>query len=167
MFLSGESSFKEFIYQELSQADQELSFEIKNYISELLWFYLFSKHLFESENNKGCFYQTTMVDFCHKIGEAETHEKIYYFKKMGDLTLYLSGFFRPAMKKKSVPISYYENMGQSAYAYLSHCYKGETNVFHSLSKKFKTLAEILSYIQKKSGEHTEDRLVLFQGASKS
>ena len=143
------NSFKEFIFQEINSADGSLSDEIKNYLTELLSFYLLTNRLFEYKPEKGCHYEETLTELYGKLQEAQLHEKIYLLKKMGDFSLYTSGFFRSSIKRKIVDISYYETIGQGAYKNLAIHYEKQENVFESLSYEFKNLSEVLFYIQKK------------------
>ena len=144
-------SFRDYIKKELSSADSSLSCELTDYLADLLCFYLRSDRFYPScgPPDSGC--EETLVSLYGKIHSAKARrEKIYLFKKMGDLSLYVSGFFRSAVEKKTVSVSYYENMGQSAYSYIADCYGSQKNVFSSLSYRFRNLAESLFYIQKKS-----------------
>lgn len=144
------NSFRDYIKNELHLADGSLSCEVKNYLADLLYFYVRKDRFYEyhCDPDSGC--EKTLVSLYGKIHSARASEKIHLFKKMGDLSLYLSGFFRSAIKKKIVGVSYYEDMGQSAYCYLADCYGSQDNVFTSLYRQFKNLAESLFYIQKKS-----------------
>ena len=142
--------FKDYIKKELHLADSSLSCEVKNYLADLLYFYLRGDRFYEYQHDLGSDCEKTFVSLYGKIHSARTNEKIYLFKKMGDLSLYISGFFRSSIQKKVVDVSYYENMGQSAYGYLADCYSSQSNVFQSLYQQFKDLAENLFYIQKKS-----------------
>ena len=144
------NSFRDYIKNELHLANDSLSYEIKNYLADLLYFYLREDRFYEYHCDPASGCERTLVSLYGKIHSAKASEKVYLFKKMGDLSLYVSGFFRSAIKKKIVDVSYYEDMGQSAYSYLADCYGSQNNVFTSLYRQFKDLAESLFYIQKKS-----------------
>ena len=141
-------SFKEFLHKELSS--YILSRPIKDYLINLLCFYLNSDQLFEKKEGESKCYESTLLDWYKKSQNSKTQEKIYLFKRMGDFSLYLSGFFREAIQKKLVHLSYYEEMGRSAYHYVSQSCPLQSNVFKELSKEFRELSEILFYIQKQS-----------------
>ena len=145
-----QESFKEYIKTELHSADESLSCEIKNYLADLLYFYIRKDRFHEHHCDPGSNCEKTLVSLYGQIHSAKTREKIYLLKKMGDFSLYISGFFRSSIEKKVVDVSYYENMGQSAYGYLADCYGSQNNVFFTLYRQFKDLAENLFYIQKKS-----------------
>ena len=145
------NSFKEFFFQEINSADASLSDEIKNYLTELLSFYLLTDRLFEYRPEKGCHYEETLAELYGKLQEAQLHEKIYLLKKIGDFSLYTSGFFRSSIKRKIVDVSYYETVGQRAYKNLALHYEKQDTVFKSLSYEFKNLSAMLFYIQRKLG----------------
>lgn len=144
------ASFKEFISKELYKANSSLPFEIKEYLSDLLYFYISTHRIYEYRNQKGKSYKTTLVEIYGKIPAAGANERVYLFKKIGDLSLYLSGFFRSALKEDLVDRSYYEDMGEAAYGRLSTLYRKQNNIFKSLARNFKPLSETLFHIQKKT-----------------
>lgn len=150
MLLTKKTSFKEYVYKELEWASSFLSFNVKNYLADLLCFYLSSDRFFEKREGQIKSYEYILTDLYSKSQTSKFQEKLYLFKKMGDFSLYFSGFFRSAAKKKIVHISYYEQMGQSAYSFISKTYGSKPNVFKELSSEFKELSQILFSIQKKS-----------------
>ncbi|MGI9548379.1 MAG: hypothetical protein ACR2M7_00135 [Bdellovibrionales bacterium] len=157
MLFGGGEAFKSYINEEINSIDSSLSYEIKNYLTDLLYFYLFSERLFEHKSENGRSYEKTLVDLYIRTSEADLQERIYLFKKMGDLSLYISGFFRVAVEKRITDLSYYEDVGQSAYHYLADHYKDRDIIFNSLSEKFKVLSEILFFIQQKSEAKNEEK----------
>ena len=150
MLLAEQITFKEYIYKELELASSSLSFHVQNYLANLLCFYLPSDCFFERREGQTKSYECALTDLYQKSQTSKFQEKLYFFKKMGDFSLYLSGFFRSAVKKRLVHISYYEEMGQSAYSFVGEVYGSQPNVFKELSSEFKNLSQILFSIQKKS-----------------
>ena len=146
------ASFKEFISKELYKANSSLPLELKEYLSDLLYFYISTHRIYEYRNKKGKSYKTTLVEIYGKIPAAGINERVYLFKKIGDLSLYLSGFFRSALKEGIVDRSYYEDMGEAAYGRLSALYQKQNNIFKNLAQNFKPLSETLFHIQKKTEE---------------
>ena len=144
------ASFKEFISKELYKVNSSLSFELKEYLSDLLYFYISTHRVYEYRNKKGKSYRATLAEIYGKIPGASANERVYLFKKMGDISLYFSGFFRSALKEGI--ISYYEDMGEAAYGRLSALYRKQNNIFKSLAQDFKPLSETLFHIQKKTEE---------------
>ena len=117
----------------------------------MLCFYLPSDKLFEKKQGQTKSYEHSLVELYKKSQKSsKLQEKIHLFKKMGDVSLYLCGFFRPAIQRKIVHISYYEQMGQNAYAFISKNYGPNPNVFRELSYEFKSLSELLFLFWKKT-----------------
>ena len=160
MLITKKGSFKEYISKELELNSPSLSFAVKKYIVELLCFYLSSDKFFEKREGQTKSYESALADLYKKSQISNPQEKLYLFKRMGDLSLYISGFFRPAVKKKLVHISYYEQMGQTAYHFVSCAHKDKPNVFKELAEKFKSLSQILSFIQKRSERQNKEKYVL-------
>ncbi len=161
MSLEKTTSFKEFFHSELEMASSSLSFDVKNYLVEMLCFFMSSDRVFEKKEGQTKSYECSLTELYEKSQNSKLQEKLYIFKRMGDFSLYLSGFFRSAVKKKIVHISYYEQMGQNAYAFISKNHGSRYNVFKELSHEFKSLSQILFSIQKKSEKQDSKYLLNF------
>ena len=162
------TSFKEFIHKELDLTSSSLSFHVKNYLVELLLLYLSSDQLFEKRDGQTKPYESTLADLYKKSQTSKKpQEKLYLFKRIGDFSLYISGFFRSAVKRKIVHISYYEQMGQTAYHLVSSAYGSKPNVFRELSNQFKNLSQILFSIQKRSEKQDSKYLLNFSNKAPS
>ena len=144
--LISNKSFKEYLHKELSQ--YILSISLKDYLINLLCFYINSEQLFERKKGESKSHEKTLIEWYKRSQHSNQQEKLHLFKKMGDFSLYLSGFFRQALKKRLVHLSYYEEMGRSAYHYVSQSYPTKINVFKELSREFTDISEILFSLQK-------------------
>ena len=142
------NSFKEYLHKEFSP--YLLPKSIKDYLINLLCFYLNTKQLFEKKEGETKFHEKTLLDWYKKSQNSSKQEKLYLLKRMGDFSLYWSGFFRKAIKKKLVHLSYYEEMGRTAYHHISQSYDTRPNIFNDLSRDFREFSEILFSIQKQS-----------------
>ncbi len=152
MSLAKGPSFREYLSAELDLASSALSFHVKSYLVDLLCLYLPSDQLFERKEGQTKSHESALADLYKKTQSSGPQERLYAFKKMGDLSLYISGFFRSAVKRKIIHLSYYEQMGQTAYYFVSSAYGPAPNVFKELSEEFKSLSQILFSIHKKSEE---------------
>lgn len=69
-------------------------------------------------------------------------------RDIGDQCLILSGLFPRRAARRNVRVSYYVDMGQSAYQYLSHNLQHATGeLYRQLSETFVTLMDILQTIR--------------------
>ena len=158
---ASKTSFREYISKELELISTSLPFNVKNYLIDLLCFYISSDRFFEKKAGQSKSYERALADLYKKSqAESQQSEKIYIFKKMGDFSLYISGFFREAVKRKIVHISYYEIMGKNAYNFVSYSYGSRPNVFKELALEFKHLSQILFSLQKRSAKKQDSRYLL-------
>ena len=163
MLLTKKSSLKSYLQSELErEGGQWLSFSLKSYLVQLLCSYVPSDQLFEKKEGESRSYEQSLADIYQKSQNSKPQEKLYLFKKMGDFSLYLSGFFRSHVQKKIVHISYYEQMGQSAYHFVGEAYGSKSNVFKELAREFKRLTQVLFSIQKKTQRRGEDSKYLLK-----
>jgi hypothetical protein len=72
-------------------------------------------------------------------------------KQIGDLSLFVSGFFSDSLNRKLVDVDYYASIGGYAYNALSRS-ESDTfaSVFAELSEKFITFADVLSEVSERT-----------------
>ncbi len=91
--------------------------------------------------------------------------KIKLLKKLGDTTLYVSGFFGDSLNRKLVDIDYYVNMGETAYGTLANSINESTfsELYMEFAQKFMNFVELLTYISLKVNlQSDEDVLRLYE-----
>jgi hypothetical protein len=72
-------------------------------------------------------------------------------KQIGDLSLFMSGFFADSFQRKLVDVDYYANIGGTAYATLSR-YEADafSSVFAELADNFVRFADVLSEVSERA-----------------
>jgi hypothetical protein len=94
--------------------------------------------------------EVTMVDLLSKAQDAAPPEAVRIYKRMGDASLYFTGFFTEAVERKAVSVDYYKTMGESAYrsvAGLTRAYAATSSaLFHELSDRFAQLVDLLTVV---------------------
>jgi len=159
MSLSKRISFKQYVQEELSH--YKLPLLLKNYLTELLSFYIRSEKFFDKKEGSVKYSEKHLWDLCQKSRQSpHPNEKLYLLKSIGDFSLYLSGFFRESLKQKITHLSYYEELGQSAYYLIGKNYETRWSLFKELSKNFKSLSKVLFSLQKKSLERRQSKYLL-------
>ena len=153
-FLEKPSEFFDTLVQEsLAATGVSVSLPVKNYLSDLLQFYIFSDHLFSELNTSGKKQVKTLAElYLHSQHSGVSLKN--NLKQMGDISLYISGFFRESLKKKLVSVDYYINMGRQAYQSLSDFQK-DGDVFEELALRFKDLVVVLFQIRKKNSTNND------------
>ena len=78
----------------------------------------------------------------------ETSEKIKILKKLGDTSLYISGFFGDSLNRKIIDLDYYREMGSIAYRTLSESIRDDQfqELYGELHAKFKGFVNVLTDI---------------------
>jgi hypothetical protein len=91
--------------------------------------------------------------------EADMAERVQLLKNLGDVALYVAGFFTDFIEKSLVDVDYYISMGGNAYGNLSGLVgsqrHGDTfaELYGQLSVKFTELVDVLNQISERS--HTK------------
>jgi len=87
-----------------------------------------------------------------KTFHSSLNEQVKGFKKVGDFSLFVSGFFSDSLRDKLVDIDYYNSIGKMAYNNLSLILKDVSNggtffnLYQELSINFQSFADVLSEI---------------------
>lgn len=75
------------------------------------------------------------------------NEQRVLFKEIGDVSLYVSGFFSDSFNRKLVDVDYYIEMGSISYNYLANLTRDTRMVFYNLyselAGKFKAFVDVL------------------------
>lgn len=79
-----------------------------------------------------------------------THQRLG-LKQVGDLSLFVSGFFSDSLNRKMVDVDYYVAIGGFAYGSLSRAEGGTLSpVFAELAEKFVAFADVLSEVSERA-----------------
>jgi hypothetical protein len=72
-------------------------------------------------------------------------------RRVGDLSLFLAGFFSDSLKRKLVDVDYYAALGGYAYGSLSRVERASfSTVFGELAEKFAVFVDVLSEVSERS-----------------
>lgn len=159
----------EFFHTEVNQARTDLGVEL----SELTEFYLVQLLCDFSRRETA---PTTpgaepLALMYKKAVEANFEQRVQLLKNLGDVALYMSGFFTDAIERSLVDLDYYISMGGGAYNHLSGLVgsqrHGETlgELYLQLGNKFTELVDVLNQIsdraREQQGEGDKDLLKLY------
>ena len=84
---------------------------------------------------------------------SSVEERSQSLQRIGDVSLFISGFFSNSLARSAVDIDYYINMGGNAYAVLSEEIRGTFRgnafapIYQELSEKFLILIDILNEVR--------------------
>ena len=86
-------------------------------------------------------------------------------QRIGDVALFLAGFFIDGLARRAVDVDYYVNMGGSAYGSLSDEIRGSVRgdafapVYRELAIKFQVLVDVLNEVRDGARGHSDGDIV--------
>lgn len=150
------ASPKDYFLEVLETAFQHLKMDAshlsKSYLVELLQFYMLAKNLFSLDEETGRYKRETLAELYLRAQNQPVTQKIELLKKLGDTSLYISGFFGDSLNRKVVDIDYYAEMGGTAYDSLSKITADEklSQVYSDFSHRFLGFVDALTFISQHS-----------------
>lgn len=139
--------------------------QVKDYLAQLLKFYMDARNLHEeSVNEAGKRKPQTLAELYLEAQNADHSAKVEMLKKLGDRTLYISGFFSESISRKIVDVDYYVEMGEVAYGQLSYYTKQDTlsRIYSIFSKRFIEFVDVLTYVSQSAAiQSNHDVLQLY------
>lgn len=131
------------------------------YLVKLLTHYISADNLFDETTDSGKKTRSTLAELYLKATNAESSVRQDLLKKLGDTSLYISGFFSESLNRKVVDVTYYINMGESAFNLLSGAVTEEvySNLYKDFSTQFVKYMDALSYISKQTNLQKDSNLL--------
>ncbi len=93
----------------------------------------------------------TPLALLHKRAiESSPDMQIRIYKKLGDISLYVTGYFQDSLHRKTVDADYYISMGSGAYHRISHLMQNHhrdehfTRVYQDLAREFRNLVALMT-----------------------
>lgn len=165
LFVSPKEFFTEVVKEGLRERGLEGPPRAESYLVDLLQHYLDTKNLFEPDvDEAGQRRPQTLAEMYMTASQSEPIVRIELLKKLGDRSLYISGFFADSLNRKLVDLDYYADMGGAAYRDLADITADETlsRVYRLFSRQFISYVDVLTYISQKSLiQSNEDILRLY------
>jgi hypothetical protein len=125
--------------------------ETEFYLVNLLSEFLDSNKLFVQRDD-GSLDTEPLALMLARALEGSRESQIQGMRKLGDVSLYMSGFFSDALSRQVVDIDYYIGMGGAAYARVAELIKaqGAAALYAELSQKFNAYVDLLSEVAEKT-----------------
>lgn len=154
LFVSPEGYFQELVQKGLAQRKIQTYPFVQSYLVNLLQHYLDARNLFDQEvsETNGQKNPQTLAEMFLIAQSSEAFVRNEMLRKLGDRTLYISGFFGDSLSRKIVDVDYYADIGGAAYASLAHCTREDTlaKVYSVFSTRFLEFVDVLTYISHQS-----------------
>lgn len=163
--------FKEALHEALSHQRVAVEGETEHYVVNLLTLFSDADALYERSPRQKP-ERAGLKPLAMMLGEAleaPTHEaRCRGLQRLGDVSLFIAGFFSAGFARKLVDVDYHIAMGGRAYGTLAETVpaaRGRTlrQVFAELAEKFQPLVDVLNEISESSCAHSpEDCLRLYE-----
>jgi len=163
--------FRDALHDALSNQHVAVEDQTEHYVVNLLTLFSDPEALFERQPNDAAS-RSGLKPLAVMLGEAleaPTHEaRCRGLQRLGDVSLFIAGFFSAGFARKLVDIDYHIAMGGRAYGTLAETCppaRGRTlrQVFGELAAKFVPVVDALNEISESSYQHSDrDRLRLYE-----
>jgi hypothetical protein len=151
--INKEPNLETYFHNTIRDISTEKNVDIKDhtlwYLTNLLTRYSRSDQFFDFRPESGTF--TPLAEYYRQAHEAESdHERRLHLQRLGDVAIFVSGLFAPALNKRVVGLNYYISMGESAYGCLADSGgssardKALCEIFADLARRFSGFVAILS-----------------------
>lgn len=139
-----------------------------HYVVNLLTLFSRSEELYEDHGER--YGLRPLALMMADAAEARTvAERNYALQRIGDVALFISGFFADSLANKAVDVDYYIYMGGSAYGSLSEevrrTFRGRAfaGIYRELAEKFQVLVDVLNEVRDEArGESDRDLLRTYE-----
>lgn len=88
-----------------------------------------------------------------RAANADAALQIKLLKRLGDFSLFISGFFPESLSRRLVDVGYYVQMGENAYGNLSNLVARKSalaGIFSELARRFMAYADVLSEVSEQA-----------------
>lgn len=133
----------------------------QQYLIGLLENYMTTDKLYDEPTPDGKKSRKTLAEMFLTATNAENAVRIDLLKRLGDSSLYVSGFFGESLQSKIVDIDYYAEMGGLAYGSLANSVKEDTYrmVYQEFSNRFMEFVDILTVVSQKMMVQSDENLL--------
>ncbi|MCB0371185.1 MAG: hypothetical protein KDD50_09945 [Bdellovibrionales bacterium] len=155
LLISSNEFFVETVNEAIEKRKVKTLPQAKLYLANLMNYFMVSENLYGESNS-----ETLAEQFLTAIN-AERSIQVELLKKLGDTSLYISGFFGDSLKRKIVDLDYYIDMGGNAYGSLAgvETVSERALLWEEFSNKFVEFVDVLTYISQKSLVQTNKDLL--------
>ncbi len=159
--------FKDALHGALESQALSVEDQTEHYVVNLLTLFSRSEALFDS-TPEGPRVKPLVVMLSEALEARSTDDRNRNLQRLGDVSLFVAGFFAQSFARKLIDIDYHIAMGGRAYGVLAEALsrgKGRVlgNVFAELSEKFQPMVDALNELAETAYTHSDkDILRLYE-----
>jgi hypothetical protein len=148
-------NLREFFHDSVQQALQHqhvaVGAQTECYLVNVLTRFAHADELYES-TEQGKTLRPLACMLADALSADDAEQQRQRLQRMGDVSLFMAGFFAHSFARKLVDIDYHVAMGGRAYGVLADCWRGRlrgavfTSLFAELAEKFQRLVDVLNEV---------------------
>jgi hypothetical protein len=148
--------FRNAVQSALHKQRVEVDEQTEQYVVNVLTTFARSEDLYE-QTPEGL----RLRPLAHMLAEASAassrEQQHNALRRLGDVSLFISGFFAQTFARKLVDIDYHIAMGGRAYGTLAECVRAKAlaDVFAEMARKFQRLVDVLNEVAEMSYVHSD------------
>lgn len=156
--------FRDSVDSAMSANNVSVDHQTAHYVVNLLTLFARSEALYES-TPEGLQLRPLAQMLSDSLEASTLQQRTFGLQRLGDVALFISGFFAESLQRSAVDIDYYINMGGGAYRSLSLHVRGTMrgeafgNVFAELAEKFQPIVDVLNEVRE-AAHSTSDADIL-------
>jgi hypothetical protein len=160
--------FRDALHDALAHQRIAVEGETEHYVVNLLTLFADADALYETQAGGGARLKPLVVMLGEALEAPTVEARCRGLQRLGDVSLFISGFFAAGFARKIVDIDYHIAMGGRAYGALAESCppaRGRTlrQVFAELATKFSPMVDALNEISESGYTHSDrDRLRLYE-----
>ena len=144
--------FRESIDAAIDKQGVQVDPHATHYVVNLLTIFARSEELYE-DHGETYGLKPLAIMMADALDAATAAQRSFSLQRIGDVSLFVAGFFADSLAHKLVDLDYYIHMGGNAYGSLSEEIRGTTrgqalaDVYRELARKFQLLVDILNEVR--------------------
>ncbi|MBV6417934.1 MAG: hypothetical protein CMLOHMNK_02713 [Steroidobacteraceae bacterium] len=155
--------FRESVHGALARQHVAVGGETEQYVVNLLTLFARSEALFD-QTPDGARIKPLVVMLTEALEARTGRERCAGLQRLGDVSLFVAGFFAQGFARKLIDIDYHIAMGGRAYGTLSDAVRGSARaalgpVFAELAAKFQQLVDALNDISESGYQHSDQDIL--------
>jgi hypothetical protein len=159
--------FKDALHGALEKRQLSVEDQTEHYVVNVLTLFSRSEALYDT-TSEGTRLKPLVVMLSEALEAGSTRDRNRGLQRLGDVSLFIAGFFAQSFARKLIDIDYHIAMGGRAYAALADTMsRGKArvlgHVFNELSQNFQPMVDALNEVSETSYSHSDkDILRLYE-----
>jgi hypothetical protein len=156
-----EDYFRELVTQALGRQKISAQPETEFYLVKLMTQFITTDRLYARDAQGGVHDEPLALMVKQALEEPNGVAQAAMFRRIGDVSLYVSGFFQDSLNRKLVDVDYYIGMGGTAYQHVATISPAEVfrAVYQELAEKFASFVDVLAEVSSSTSAKTEQDLL--------